>query len=75
MSEGNAITVNVVASTDFSTPFSVDISQDGSGGELGYMCSLANTIPGGHNTHHAYILLQWSHAVPQVSVPVFVGFV
>jgi hypothetical protein len=31
VSEGNTITVNVVASTDFSTPFSVDISHDGSG--------------------------------------------
>jgi hypothetical protein len=28
VSEGNTITVNVVASTDFSTPFSVDISHD-----------------------------------------------
>ena len=37
VSEGNTITVNVVASTDFSTPFSVDISHDGSGGELGCM--------------------------------------
>jgi hypothetical protein len=31
VSEGNTITVNVVASTDFSKPFSVDISHDGSG--------------------------------------------
>ena len=41
MSEGNTTTVNVVASTDFSTPFSVDISHNGSGGELGcvHTCS------------------------------------